>query len=153
MAIMISESDFRDRIKAVLSVEIDEAHKSGRASFQFVTGPGRSGAVAAVYASHILGISFLPFKSPVEAEVGKDRMIMIDTAVWTGKTLKKGTSWYAARGFRVKHIYMYDSFAYEEPTRHIFWYERDYVDAKTMTALKEILGARENSLASIRHSG
>lgn len=53
----VQEPEFRERIKAVLAGVEAKA----------VTGPGRSGAVASVYASHILGLPFIPYKHPVPA--------------------------------------------------------------------------------------
>lgn len=77
-----------------------------------VTGPGRSGAVAAVYASHILSIPFIPYgqKHPE----GLEKMLIIDTATETGKTLRK-----AAKKYKDSIVIS----VYQEPPRVAFWYE------------------------------
>ena len=51
---IISEAEFAERIREALS---DPQYEAAA----WVTGPGRSGAVAAVYASHILHIPFVPY--------------------------------------------------------------------------------------------
>lgn len=123
MALYVTERQFTAKLASALET-LDRAHYDGRAPFAFVTGPGRSGAIAAVYASHMLGIPFLPFKAPIEAQVGKDRLLFIDTAVWSGETLKKGSAFYASRGFRVKQLFVFDERI--DQTRRIFWYEAGY---------------------------
>lgn len=86
--------------------------------FDFVTGPGRSGHVAAVYASHYLGIPFKPHKCGVykEGEV----VLVVDTVKYTGKTLRKAQQWYAKRGLIVAVAY-----ALDETRGHYYkmWYE------------------------------
>ncbi|MFA9261863.1 MAG: hypothetical protein ACEQSB_00690 [Undibacterium sp.] len=79
-----------------------------------VTGPGRSGAIASVYASHILGVPFLAFGVDIPPNFVKP--MIIDTARESGKTLRKAARKYA------KHnpIVMV---CYEEPPRVTFWYE------------------------------
>jgi len=59
-----------------------------RGSVRSVTGPGRSGAVAAVYASHYLGVPFLPV---IARRLPGDLLplLVIDTAALTGKTLRR----------------------------------------------------------------
>ena len=59
-----------------------------------VTGPGRSGAIAAVYASHMLGVPFIPHGAPAPTELG--RLLIVDTAMETGKTIRKSRNRYAA---------------------------------------------------------
>lgn len=51
---MISEADFIDRLKLVLE-DPEFSHA------EWVTGPGRTGAMAAIYASHILNVSFVAY--------------------------------------------------------------------------------------------
>lgn len=102
----ISERQFSIAIKKVLTFACDE--------FGCVTGPGRSGAIASVYASHILRIPFIPYGQKPPIELG--RLLIIDTAVETGKTIRKACKKYAK----------YNPFAvaiYAEPPRVIFWYE------------------------------
>lgn len=79
-----------------------------------VTGPGRSGAIAAVYTSHILGIPFLPYGSIPKSELYP--ILLIDTATESGKTLRK---------IRRKYwmVPYYSMAIYAEPPRVAFWYE------------------------------
>lgn len=80
-----------------------------------VTGPGRSGAVAAVYASHILGVPFLPFKTEsVPTHLGC--LLIIDTAMESGATMRKASRFY----HDVPH---YCLPVFNEPPRVAFWYE------------------------------
>lgn len=78
-----------------------------------VTGPGRSGAIAAVYASHMLGIPFLPFGQP-----GPSPILVIDTAQRTGATLRKAVRRYEELGMVAASLAVL-----EEPPRVRFWYE------------------------------
>jgi adenine/guanine phosphoribosyltransferase-like PRPP-binding protein len=76
----------------------------------FVTGPGRSGAIAAVYASHFLGVPYVPFK-----RMRGHNVLIVDTAVASGRTLRKASKFY------------HDAptvFAFMQPPRVKFWYER-----------------------------
>ncbi len=99
---VVSENEFAQKIKCLLKdVNAD-----------WVTGPGRSGAVAAVYASHILRIPFIPFGS--RAPSGK--LLIIDTATESGKTLRKA----ARKYFNNETIILS---VYNEPPRVAFWYE------------------------------
>jgi hypothetical protein len=78
-----------------------------------VTGPGRSGAVAAVYASHLLGVPFIPYGQPAP-ELG--RLLIIYTARESGRTLRKAERRYAGTNSIVIATF-------EEPPRVAFWYE------------------------------
>lgn len=99
---IVSEEEFAKVIRRKLSgVQAD-----------CVMGPGRSGAIAAVYASHILNIPFIPQGQLVPA--GLPRLLIIDTASETGKTLRKAQRRYP--GSTAMAIY-------NEPPRVIFWYE------------------------------
>lgn len=108
MAIWVSEAQFRDRFFEALG----ELPNPGY--FHFVTGPGRSGAIAAVYASHHLGIPFLPYgaEPPMHREV-----LIVDTAVQSGRTLRK-----ACRKYATSHCI----YAFNEPPRVKFWYEKKH---------------------------
>lgn len=75
----------------------------------YVTGPGRSGAVAAVYASHYLAVPFVPYK---RRALG--RALIVDTAMQSGRTIRKASRYYDAP-FVV---------AFHEPPRVRFWYEQ-----------------------------
>lgn len=95
-----------------------ELDKLDPTDFDFVTGPGRSGAVAAVYASHYLGIPFKPHKA---GNYDKDTAcLVVDTVEYTGRTLRKAVMWYAKRGLYVRSMY-----AVKEERGHYFkmWYE------------------------------
>ncbi|MGB1214760.1 MAG: hypothetical protein ACPG4X_15450 [Pikeienuella sp.] len=76
----------------------------------FVTGPGRSGAIASVYASHFLGIPFIPFK-----RMRGSKVLIVDTAIASGATIRKASNYY----FGAPYIY-----AFTQPPRVKFWYER-----------------------------
>ncbi len=76
-----------------------------------VTGPGRSGAIAAVYASHILGI---PYGQTPPQELGN--LLIIDTAIESGETLKKAARKYCKYSHHILALY-------QEPPRVAFWYE------------------------------
>lgn len=105
---IVAEPEFRERLTLALQ-ELPE-----RAEIGCVTGPGRSGAVAAVYASHLLGVPFIPYgrKPPFEL----NRLLIIDTARQSGKTLRKAMKSY--------HLHdPIDLAIYEEPPRVVFWYE------------------------------
>lgn len=99
--IIITESEFRE----VFIRELQEAPYA-----DYVTGPGRSGAIAAVYASHYLGIPFVPYKHKIEGA----RPLIVDTASESGRTIKKASKYYDDAPF---------IFAYMEPPRVKFWYE------------------------------
>jgi hypothetical protein len=80
-----------------------------------VVGPGRSGAVASVYASHILGIPFIPYGVPCPEHLRP--LLIVDTARKSGATLRKAERQYEGECV-VVHVY-------DEPPRVRFWYERD----------------------------
>jgi hypothetical protein len=109
---LISESEFEQRLRSVL-IGCDDAGA--------VTGPGRSGAIAAVYASHMLGIPFIPYGQKHPQHLG--RLLIVDTARESGATLRKAQRKYEGTSPLV-------IVAYEEPPRVFFWYET----AKEMAA-------------------
>lgn len=106
MSRIVSEPEFRQRLSEILLGRVGECG--------CVTGPGRSGAVAAVYASHMLGIPFIPYGAAAPARLG--RLLLIDTAKESGATLRRASRRYAAANPLVL-------FAYCEPPRVRFWYE------------------------------
>jgi hypothetical protein len=112
--LIISESDFATRLRAVLSVSGDIGALSANDNIGAVTGPGRSGAIAAVYASHILHVPFIPYGSVAPAHLG--RLLIVDTARESGRTLRKAASRYSDADPLVV-------VAFEEPPRVTFWYE------------------------------
>jgi hypothetical protein len=102
---IITEPEFRTRLESVLSLPEYAVARS-------VTGPGRSGAVAAVYASHWLGIPFIPHGHKVPDCLTP--ILVVDTAAESGATLRKamrkaGTEMGVA--------------LFHEPPRVRFWYE------------------------------
>ena len=77
------EPEFREIFYSKLS-ELDVE------KYDYVTGPGRSGAVAAVYASHYLGIPFVPYKLKLNEKVA----LIVDTAKMSGRTLRRASRRY-----------------------------------------------------------
>jgi len=104
---IVSEEEFHERLRAVLM-------KAATDDVGAVTGPGRSGAVAAVYASHMLGIPFIPFGQKHPQHLG--RLLIVDTARESGATLRKAARRYEGATPLVV-------VAFEEPPRVAFWYE------------------------------
>jgi hypothetical protein len=85
--------------------------------FGAVTGPGRSGAVAASYASYLTGRPFVPFGQPFPGPV-----LVIDTATMSGQTLRK-----AVRKVEKTGSIAYGLAVYASPVdRYHFWYERPF---------------------------
>jgi hypothetical protein len=104
---IISEAEFQARMRELLAdPALDEVGCA--------TGPGRSGAVAAVYASHVLGVPFIPYGQKAPTHLG--RLLIIDTARESGATLRKAERKYL--GYTPLVLV-----AYEEPPRVVFWYE------------------------------
>ncbi|CAH1665655.1 MULTISPECIES: hypothetical protein [unclassified Chelatococcus] len=102
---IVTESEFAERLRRVLTA---------LPAVGSVTGPGRSGAVAAVYASHQLHIPFIPYGATAPVHLG--RILIIDTARESGSTLRK-----AARRYEAANPVVVACF--EEPPRVAFWYE------------------------------
>lgn len=109
MCRVVSEQEFNAAIHLALRGE-----GVGSPLVDCVTGPGRSGALAAIYASHILGIPFLPYGGKPPPQL--PRLLLIDTARQTGKTIRKAQRKY--EGHVVATVVVY-----EEPPRVSFWYE------------------------------
>jgi len=101
---VVTAAEFAARIRTILS-------EHDLSSIGSVTGPGRSGAVASIYASHILHLPFIPFgaKAPPLGDV-----LIVDTASQTGKTMRKAMSRYET---------LHGIAIYQEPPRVVFWYE------------------------------
>lgn len=100
---VISESDFATALRERLCGIAARA----------VTGPGRSGAIASVYASHMLGIPFLPYG--VFCPEHLRPLLIVDTARKSGVTLHR-----AARKYGEPCILVH---VFDEPPRVRFWYE------------------------------
>jgi hypothetical protein len=103
---IVSEEEF--------SVRIQEILQDVPKDYGWVTGPGRSGAIAAVYASHLLRIPFLPYGCFAEEKLGN--VLLVDTARESGRTIQKAANKYEDRNPIVR-------IAFEEPPRVAFWYE------------------------------
>jgi len=103
---IISETEFAERIRSLLADGFEDVGS--------VTGPGRSGALASVYASHILGVPFIPFKANFPWHLGK--LLIIDTAMESGATMRKAERFYA-------DAETVSLVCWHEPPRVMFWYE------------------------------
>lgn len=103
MSATISEPEFAARL----------ADRLCGVTARAVTGPGRSGAIASAYASHMLGIPFLPFGVPCPEHLRP--LLIVDTARKSGATLRR-----AVRKCGEPCIIVY---AFDEPPRVRFWYE------------------------------
>lgn len=104
--IIIGEQRFNDDIVSQLAKCAGQVRS--------VTGPGRSGAIAAVYASYILKVPFIPYGQRCPDNLKP--ILVIDTARKTGKTIRS-----AERKYDTKFsLCLYD----ETEQRFHFWYER-----------------------------
>ncbi len=116
---IVLEPEFRERLSNKLS--------NLKMNVKSVMGPGRSGAVASVYASHFLGIPFLPSSLKSIPQALKP-ILIIDTAVFSGKTLAK-----LNRRFQPDCISLY---LFKEPPIIKFWYETCNGKAKKVNKIK-----------------
>ena len=82
-----------------------------------VTGPGRSGAIAAVYASYMLKIPFLPYG--VKCPLNLRPLLIIDTARYSGATLRRAERRYATRNQNDAVV----AWVLDEPPVVKFWYQ------------------------------
>lgn len=100
-------SEFEFRVALMMALE----HHRGYVSC--VSGPGRSGAIASVYASHMLGIPWIP--GDVQTPLHLLPCLVVDTARLTGATLRRAVrrAGEHARGLAI----------FQEPPRVRFWYE------------------------------
>lgn len=103
---LISEPEFYREL-------VNRLVKEPRERCDFVTGPGRSGALMSVYVSHLTGIPFLPYG---EMPYSKGRVLIVDTARKTGATMRKAMRKYV-------DMNPVELVLYEEPPRVTFWYE------------------------------
>jgi len=112
MSRVISETEFRERLYRDL--------KGVQAGM--VTGPGRSGAIASVYASHYLGIPWLPFNQDCPPNLRP--LLIVDTAADSGRTLRKAVRRYEDHALVVAGYTTVIAVAlFIEPPRVRFWYE------------------------------
>lgn len=102
---VVSEAQFNQQLSEALSSSLTSRAKS-------VTGPGRSGAIASVYASHKLGIPWIPYGEACPEAL--QPILVIDTAELSGRTLRKAMRRYSTKlGIAV----------FKQPPRVRFWYE------------------------------
>jgi hypothetical protein len=101
---MVSEAEFAGLLRSKLS--------GIRAAA--VVGPGRSGAVASTYASHMLGIPFLPYGMRCPAHLRP--LLIVDTARKSGATLRRAERAYGDGECIIVWVF-------DEPPRVRFWYE------------------------------
>lgn len=104
---IITEEEFREKLIETLPIY---------SGFKAVTGPGRSGAIAAVYASHLLNIPYIIPKFIPPKELTP--VLIVDTAMMTGRTLRKMSNYYNQHMIRNVYVWMFS-----EPPRVKFWYE------------------------------
>lgn len=107
---LIDEPTFR----AALNMALDNI---GPSNFDYVVGPGRSGAIASAYASHRSGIPFVPWNQRIRGD--KRRVLMVDTAMQTGKTMRRAVARYEKFGYEVTPLAVYNC----PDTHFIFWFE------------------------------
>ena len=106
---------------------------------EFVTGPGRSGAIAAAYYSHLKGVPFIPWGQFPEMPVTVfgENFLIIDTSSMSGATLRKAVSKYQAKGYNAFGVAVFDN-----PGIHNkFWYEADFEAGKAHDEFREWIGA------------
>lgn len=104
---IVTEEQFRADLQAKLL--------SLKGSVKSVIGSGRSGAIASVYASHFLKIPWLPPTTVREIPEHLKPVLVIDTAVKTGATLRKLAN-------KVQGSFVSVAI-YNEPPLLKFWYE------------------------------
>lgn len=105
---LVTEAEFKTALYMALADDV------AYSAVGCVTGPGRSGAVASVYASHILGVPFIPYGQKAPIHLG--RLLIVDTARESGATLRKAERKYSGCTPLVLAVF-------EEPPRVVFWYE------------------------------
>lgn len=62
-----------------------------RPDYIYVTGPGRSGAIAAAYLSHTHGLAFIPYGQPCP---NNRKLLLADTMAKSGKTIRGAMKMY-----------------------------------------------------------
>lgn len=113
---IVSEKQFSDDLLKALNSKWDSGEYRLVDSLKWyaVMGPGRSGAIVAVYLSHLLGIPFFPFTTRLPEKI--KGVLVADTCVQSGRTLRKIK---ARLGSRCINTF----FVYKEPPRLKMWYE------------------------------
>lgn len=115
---IVSEQEFSNRLRFELGFQGIWEPLTEKTEVGCVTGPGRSGAIAAVYASHLLRVPFIPYGQKAPPHLG--RLLIIDTASLTGKTIRKAAKKYESA--RPMALVLFDE---KDPAigRVAFWYE------------------------------
>jgi hypothetical protein len=108
----ISEEEFRTALILFLDSIV-------HLNIRSVSGPGRSGAIAAVYTSHYLAIPFIPQGGRIVDDLRPH--LIIDMAISSGKTLRK-----AIRKTNAEYAFA----IFTEPPRAKFWYESEILRGK-----------------------
>ena len=103
---IITETEFRRELELKL--------QPYKGLIQSVSGPGRSGAIAAVYASYILGVPFVPEGYDIAPNLYPH--LVVDTASKSGRTLRK----YMRRKATSFGLAVFDETV---TNRLYFWYE------------------------------
>jgi adenine/guanine phosphoribosyltransferase-like PRPP-binding protein len=106
--IVVSEAEFSKMVGDALT---------GVARPDFIVGPGRSGAVAAVYVSYRLHCPFVPFGHPGGAKGSS--VLIVDTVSMSGRTIRRAAAKYERMGFAVSTL----TIVPQNQKRHHFWYE------------------------------
>lgn len=106
MSRVITEPEFAEALRKRLNIT----------GVNSVTGPGRSGAIASVYASHLLGLPWIPYGAPCPQELRP--LLIVDTARNTGRTMRKACRKYED-GTAIAIA------LFNEPPRVRFWYEME----------------------------
>lgn len=115
---IVSESEFSKRVLEVLTERDGSLLDFGM--YNSVTGPGRSGAIAAVYVSHLARLPFVPFaKQLFVSNPSLAPVLVVDTAEKTGRTIRRSVKVLRDSGIHADSIVFY-----REPPRVHFWYEQ-----------------------------
>jgi adenine/guanine phosphoribosyltransferase-like PRPP-binding protein len=107
-SIVVSETEFSALVASALADEPTP---------DFIVGPGRSGAVAAVYASYRMHRPFVPYGHPGGPK--GSTVLIVDTVSMTGGTIRKARAKYERMGFVVRTL----TIVPENQKRHHFWFE------------------------------
>ncbi len=137
MSRVVSESEFYSKLVQVL-------RPRRVVPFRSVSGPGRSGAIAAVYASHVLGVPMIP-PTMRSIPAALRPLLVIDTARMSGSTLRS----------LGKRMGAEETLAlFFEPPRLKFWYEFEGVmirerQNRINEETKTIVGRLRNTIRGV----
>lgn len=111
---IITEAQFKKKVAEMLAWMLEL--EGGVWRPYFVTGPGRSGAIASVYASHFLKVPFVPFGVMLPGD--KRGVMIVDTAMNSGRTMRRALKKYDR--YLPTMMWFYNE---KEQGRVKFWYE------------------------------